>query len=183
MKKQHHTLKKYIEKDTKEANPLKVEATLEVLQQKIKLNFQVIGNRKAYVINSKLENEEKIERKDELWKSTCFELFIANSPSEEYYEINISPFGEWNIYHLNAYKVGFKEFREVSKPIIKMTKENYKYRLSFEIEFNQRIFNNEGLSFNLATIILDKNNLRHFYSICPRKTADFHNRISWNTKN
>jgi len=183
MKKQHYRLKKYIEKDTKEENLLKIEAIANISQKNIKLNFQIIGNIEAYFIHSKLENEEKIERKNELWKSTCFELFIANEQSEEYYEINISPFKQWNIYHFDGYKKGMKEFKKVSEPIIQMTKENYNYKLSFEIEFNQKIFNNEGLSFNLATIILDKNNLRHFYTMYPRKTADFHNRMSWKTKN
>ena len=37
-------------------------------------------------------------RKDELWKSTCFELFLKQVDSPLYWELNVSPKGDWNAY-------------------------------------------------------------------------------------
>lgn len=43
-------------------------------------------------------------RQFELWKSTCFELFIAHKNSKEYLEFNFSPSGEWDCYIFNDYR-------------------------------------------------------------------------------
>ena len=40
------------------------------------------------------------ERRDELWQSTCLELFIAKPNEPRYWEINLSPSGDWNVYRL-----------------------------------------------------------------------------------
>lgn len=58
-------------------------------------------------------------RQHELWKSTCFELFLAKPGDEGYYEFNFSPKGDWNIYHLEAYRRGLTEEMDVEMPLIK----------------------------------------------------------------
>ena len=54
---------------------------------------------------------ESPSRKDELWKATCFEFFIAIMDQPRYWEFNISPSGDWNVYVMDAY-------REEAKKII-----------------------------------------------------------------
>ena len=43
------------------------------------------------------------ERRDELWTSTCLELFLSSPTGKSYWEYNFSPSGDWNIYYLNDY--------------------------------------------------------------------------------
>jgi len=43
-------------------------------------------------------------RQDELWKTTCMELFIKRSDDPEYWEFNFSPSGAWNAYHFTRYR-------------------------------------------------------------------------------
>jgi hypothetical protein len=45
-------------------------------------------------------------RCDELWTSTCFELFLAEPGVEPYWEVNLSPSGDWNLYRLSGYRQG-----------------------------------------------------------------------------
>ena len=47
-------------------------------------------------------------RIDELWRHTCFELFISSSGQESYLEINASPFGDWNAYLFDGYRKGMR---------------------------------------------------------------------------
>jgi hypothetical protein len=48
-------------------------------------------------------------RKDDLWKATCFEFFLAIKDLPQYWECNISPSGDWNVYHMDAYRrIGFR---------------------------------------------------------------------------
>ena len=43
-------------------------------------------------------------RQDGLWQQTCFELFLAPVGSLAYWEINVSPSGNWNTYRFDAYR-------------------------------------------------------------------------------
>jgi hypothetical protein len=45
-------------------------------------------------------------RCDELWTTTCFELFLAEPGAEPYWEVNLSPSGDWNVYRLSGYREG-----------------------------------------------------------------------------
>jgi hypothetical protein len=45
-------------------------------------------------------------RCDELWTTTCFELFLAEPGAEPYWEVNLSPSGDWNLYRLSGYRQG-----------------------------------------------------------------------------
>jgi hypothetical protein len=48
-------------------------------------------------------------RKDELWKTTCFELFFGVPGSESYWEINLSCEGFWNAFAFDQYRTRKKE--------------------------------------------------------------------------
>ncbi|MFN9067110.1 MAG: hypothetical protein ACK5V3_07770, partial [Bdellovibrionales bacterium] len=43
-------------------------------------------------------------RKDELWKATCFELFLKVPGKSTYYEFNFSTEGYWNLYEFSDYR-------------------------------------------------------------------------------
>ncbi|WP_411876213.1 DOMON-like domain-containing protein [Vulcanococcus limneticus] len=45
-------------------------------------------------------------RRDELWSRTCLELFLAVPGSVAYWEVNLSPSGDWNVYRLSGYRQG-----------------------------------------------------------------------------
>lgn len=54
-----------------------------------------------------LQNEkEKPSRMDQLWEHTCFEAFIALRSSSSYWELNVSPSGDWNLYRFSDYREG-----------------------------------------------------------------------------
>ncbi|WP_114228093.1 MULTISPECIES: DOMON-like domain-containing protein [Sphingomonas] len=45
-------------------------------------------------------------RHDDLWKSTCFELFVEPAAGAGYREYNFSPSGAWAAYDFAAYRAG-----------------------------------------------------------------------------
>ena len=48
-------------------------------------------------------------RADELWTTTCFELFLKPTGGEPYVEINLSPSERWNAYDFARYREGMSE--------------------------------------------------------------------------
>ena len=52
---------------------------------------------------------EAPRRKNRLWEETCFELFLGSADSGEYWELNLSPSGDWNVYRFTSYREGMRE--------------------------------------------------------------------------
>ncbi|GGB97923.1 hypothetical protein GCM10011494_15490 [Novosphingobium endophyticum] len=48
-------------------------------------------------------------RADELWKTTCFELFLQAPGEAGYAEINLSPSERWNVYDFTGRREGMSE--------------------------------------------------------------------------
>lgn len=48
-------------------------------------------------------------RADELWRTTCFELFLKPDRGNAYCEINLSPSERWAAYDFSAYRDGMTE--------------------------------------------------------------------------
>lgn len=60
---------------------------------------------------------EYAARRDGLWNSTCFELFVLDPAGGAYLEFNFSPSGEWAAYQFDGYRAGMRDL-EVTAPQI-----------------------------------------------------------------
>jgi hypothetical protein len=49
-------------------------------------------------------------RRDKLWQTTCFEVFVE--ADDGYWEYNLSPSSEWAVYRFESYRKGMKEAEE-----------------------------------------------------------------------
>lgn len=59
------------------------------------------------------------ERADELWKTTCFEAFVA-APDGAYREWNFAPSGQWAAYDFTGYRAGMHNADVAHPPYIRM---------------------------------------------------------------
>lgn len=48
-------------------------------------------------------------RRFALWDATCFELFLRADGVPGYWELNLAPSGDWNVYRLDGYRKGLRE--------------------------------------------------------------------------
>lgn len=51
----------------------------------------------------------RAERTDNLWKTTCFEIFWQPIGQAGYREFNLSPSGRWAAYDFNAFREGMRD--------------------------------------------------------------------------
>ncbi|MFL6738575.1 MAG: hypothetical protein ACJ8FJ_05235 [Sphingomicrobium sp.] len=63
--------------------------------------FRVTGDMSRLV----LPGPSQPGRADDLWRTTCFELFVADE-GEGYREFNLSPSGAWAAYHFEGHRSG-----------------------------------------------------------------------------
>ena len=50
----------------------------------------------------------QLQRRDGLWEHTCLVWFLAHPHGEAYWEFNLCPNGDWNVYALDGYRRGLR---------------------------------------------------------------------------
>jgi hypothetical protein len=100
-------------------------------QQSIELTYSAGGALEKILWPASLSS--KPQRKDELWKHTCFEAFIKPIGSDSYWEVNLSPSGDWNVYRFTSYRQGMakEESIQVLNPCF--SQEGKNWHLSCEL--------------------------------------------------
>ena len=58
------------------------------------------------------------ERTDDLWRATCFELFVKQPEHAEYVEFNLSPSARWAAYQFDHHRAGRRDFAVALAPRI-----------------------------------------------------------------
>lgn len=96
------------------------------------ISFRLEGNLSDVVIP---ELAEAPTRKDELWKETCFEFFIADTRNPGYLEFNLSPSGHWNVYSFDDYRRGMREEMAVTSLPVRVRREPGRLSLECGIDF------------------------------------------------
>jgi len=155
---------------SKTSKGLNIEASFSLTSKHLSLSFALKGAFEGYLFDTK----NHVKRVDELWKATCFEVFIKNQNAKEYWELNIAPSGAWNFYHFSDYKKKMQEESRVLIPKVIFKKERDEVYVNVEIDFTEKLFD-EKVEFNLALILLDVERKRHFFTLNPKEgLPDFH---------
>jgi hypothetical protein len=120
-------------------------------------------------------------RKDELWKATCFEFFLAIEDQPGYWEFNMSPSCDWNVYRMDAYRrIGFREERAIPQLPFDFRQESGKYVLVVSVDLGPIIQPGQELQMGITAIIQTKDPAESYWALVhPAPQADFHLRESF----
>lgn len=121
-------------------------------------------------------------RKDELWQETCFEFFLAIGDQPGYWEFNISPSGDWNVYRMDAYRrVGFREETSIQKLHFEMEKQADLFHLHVTVDLLPILRHDELLmEIGIAAVVQTKDHNTTYWALAhPALQADFHLRESF----
>ena len=120
-------------------------------------------------------------RKDDLWKATCFEFFIAIKDKPEYWEFNMSPSGDWNIYVMDAYRqVNMREEKAFMQLPFEFNSMETCLSLDLSVDISPIVQPEQNLQLGIATIIQTRDGVDSFWALAhPNQQADFHQRESF----
>jgi hypothetical protein len=119
-------------------------------------------------------------RKFELWEATCFEFFLGIPGDREYWEFNLSPAGDWNIFHLDDYRQGLRdELAFISLPFTVEQNVN-SLVLGLEFDLSKIISVNQSIEISVTTVIKSAGGEISYWAVthCGSE-ADFHRRDSF----
>lgn len=153
-------------------NPLQLFSELHHEGDKVTINYTIQGAIQSLVWPKKKDSPQ---RSDNLWKGTCFELFLAHKKSKSYLEFNFCPSGDWACYL-------FEDYRKAPKsPITASPKIHQRscreVNVSLEWPSIVRLIGHLDLLEGSITACLKHDHHQSLWAIQhPPKQADFHNR-------
>lgn len=118
-------------------------------------------------------------RQVNLWQHTCCEFFLGLQDSTQYWEFNLAPTGDWNVYHFLDYRnlVAAAAFNSLP---FQVWRNNDYLQLKLEVDLNQIITPEQNLEVGIATVIEDRENQISYWALThPAPKADFHHRDSY----
>jgi hypothetical protein len=120
-------------------------------------------------------------RKDELWKSTCFEFFMAIKDQPEYWEFNMSPSDDWNVYHMDAYRrIGFREETSIQHLEFEAFNNADMFALNVTIDLKPIFQDSKPLEIGITAIVQTKDGNQSYWALThPASDPDFHLRESF----
>lgn len=112
-------------------------------------------------------------RADELWRTTCFELFLKPEGGTAYCEINLSPSERWAAYDFTGYREGMSERPFPREPDCAM-------RLGSAMAIFDATVPRAGLphaecTAGLSAVIEEQGDVKSYWAIShPERGPDFH---------
>ena len=120
-------------------------------------------------------------RKNELWMATCFEFFLARPDRPQYWEFNLSPSGDWNVYRLDAYRRKRSPEEKLVRDLrLEIQNRPGCFRLQTVVELSRILGSEKQLVMGVACIIQTLDGHETYWALThPSPQADFHRRESF----
>lgn len=108
------------------------------------------------------------ERADNLWQTTCFELFVSGEGTQ-YREYNFSPSGQWAAYAFDDYRSGIRDIGACIETELYQEKNELQFSVEIRSEFSNPAF------VGLTAVIEETDGVIRYWSsaFAPGK-PDFH---------
>lgn len=114
-------------------------------------------------------------RADDLWKTTCCELFLAAPNAAGYVEFNYAPSTRWAAYRFAAYREGRQDLALSADPHVDRGDDNSAYLV--EVDQSLADLPPGDLRMGLSAVIEETDGTKSFWALAHADgPPDFHNR-------
>jgi len=112
----------------------------------------------------------------DLWRHTCFEIFIASEHHPQYYEFNFSPSGEWAVYAFAGYRDGGPLAEESLPPRIAVRSTDSRLELDSLVRLDNlsAISSHTSLRVGLSAVVETTAGFSYWALHHPADKPDFH---------
>lgn len=117
---------------------------------------------------------------ENLWTTTCFEIFLKNVMSSDYYEFNFNSKGEWNVFYFSNYRqrvTGYKSNLGVNMVTRSL---NERHQLQFQFDLRKLTHLKLPCQVNLAAVIKTSSVMSYWSQKHNRHKPDFHDPNNFN---
>lgn len=130
-----------------------------------------------YVLSGKIGEiawpaPQSAAHRDDLWRHSCFELFVQRTAAAAYCEFNFSPSTEWAAYEFDGYRSGMR-LLDSAAPAIKIAFDDDQFALDAEVELPKSFA--APLRLALCAVIEELDGTLSYWALNhPAGKPDFH---------
>ncbi|MBU1405699.1 MAG: DOMON-like domain-containing protein [Proteobacteria bacterium] len=148
-----------------------IQGAIERTPQALVLSIVLHGNLGDLVLPDGTERT----RCDNLWKSTCFEMFWAEEGRKNYWELNLAPNGAWNVYAFPDYRTGMNRENRVGEPPTNTEHTTDTFSLTAELGIGKLHIHNTPLRVGVSAVLKHQNSRLSYWALAhPKERPDFH---------
>lgn len=116
------------------------------------------------------------ERGEELWRHTCFEVFIQDTSGADYYEFNFAPSTRWAAYRFSGYRSGMSIASEIDAAPIEAQSGAGRYTLQASVPIGRLPLSRKtSWRLGLSALIEDQVGHMSYWALAhPPGKPDFH---------
>ena len=119
-------------------------------------------------------------RQDLLWQATCLEFFMAAAGNSDYWEYNLSPSGDWNVYHLDGYRKGLAAEPAYKQLPFSVKRDDQQLSLSLTCTLPPALATHRaaaGLEVGVSAVLQSSSGELAYWALAhPGSEPDFHHR-------
>jgi hypothetical protein len=143
----------------------------------LSIEYQLIGDLAAIEITNLSTTPT---RKFALWEHTCFEFFLGVPGAREYWEFNLAPSGDWNVFHLDDYRQGLRDELAFTSLPVKIDLRANLLSLRLEFDLSKIISIAQKIEVSIAAVIEPMHYEISYWAVNHSgSAADFHRRDSF----
>lgn len=160
-----------------QAQPAAQSITVQVERQnrQLDLTYCVMANPATI----KLPSSAPVARRDELWKHTCAELFVAVPDHAAYCEFNFSPSTQWAAYEFDDYRAGMREL-DIEAPRIAVTAQPDAIIIKVACALPHALAGAPSLQAGITLVLEDQAGHVTYWALAhPADKPDFHHRAGF----
>lgn len=112
-----------------------------------------------------------------LWEATCCEFFLAIPGAADYWEFNLSPSGDWNVFHLSSYRQGIREESAIADLTVLVQGQPDRLTLSLPIDLAAILPPDRPWEAAVSAVLQHTDGRFTFWALShPAPQPDFHHR-------
>ncbi|WP_373542719.1 DOMON-like domain-containing protein [Chamaesiphon sp.] len=157
--------------------PIEIVGNIDRSGHLLAIDYQLLGELDSVAIPSPAAAPS---RKFGLWEATCFEFFIGVIGDRNYWEFNLSPSGDWNVFHLDDYRQGLRDETAFTSLPFDVDRFANSLTLKLVVDLSQIISIDRELEVSVTTVIKSTQDDISYWALthCGEE-ADFHLRDSF----
>lgn len=147
-----------------------------IAPRRLRLRFELLGETRHVLMPPYAITPE---RRDGLWRHSCFEAFLRAGDDDAYCEFNFAPSHDWAAYRFSGYRSGMTEVREVKSIRIELDRDLAPTALTAWLELDPlaELAVDRPWRLGLAAVIEERNGCRSYWALAhPPGAPDFHHR-------
>ena len=157
----------------------KIDITGKIARQnnQLDLQYQLIGNLSEIIVPS---SDRVATRQYDLWEHTCFEFFLRLQDTTQYWEFNLSPVGDWNVFGFYDYRQDLTEEKAIQTLPFTVSQTATSLQLNLNLNLDCIIGKERDLDVAITTVVENKAKQLSYWALThPATAADFHHQDSF----